>query len=172
MRDTLRSPSTEKETKTKKGKTRDAPRSPSTLFYSQHRHRFTFFGLQPLPQIKKKKHKIYNHIILATMVFISIPNQTQTPPPFIPSSSPSSTTKPTSPFITSSEFIYANPTLYALKTDVVLLAHAMSRSRPKSRTSTTALCPCSTLLTDLFVTPLWGFFGFIWIWETLGILCA
>ncbi|GMY23125.1 glucomannan 4-beta-mannosyltransferase 9-like [Fagus crenata] len=48
------------------------------------------------------------------MVFISIPNQTQTPPPFIPSNSPSST-KPTSPFITSSEFIYANPTLYTLK---------------------------------------------------------
>ena len=45
--------------------------------------------------------------------------QSQTSPPFIPfipSSSPSSNTKPTSPFITSTKFIYPNPTFYALKT--------------------------------------------------------
>ena len=47
--------------------------------------------------------------------------------------------------------------------DAVLLSHAMSRSRPKSGTSTTAPCPCRTLLTNLFVTQFWGFlvlFGF------------
>jgi hypothetical protein len=52
--------------------------------------------------------------------------------------------------------------------DVILLAHAMSRSRPKSRTSTIAPCLCRTLLTDLFVTPLWGFlvlFGFGKLWD-------